>query len=216
MTVAFSQTEELLSDLSEAPLRFLRVANLDRLIDREALLSDPSAPEPPYWAHLWPAARTLARLVAEAGPRLSRTRVIEIGCGLGLPGLVAARWGASVVLTDRTPAALAFVAGSLERNGLSGLVLAMDWRSPSVRGPFDFCLAADVTYDPAGNRRLVDFLGANLARTGEAWIAESVRAEEVGVPELLRSRFETEEQRLSEREEGRQVWVRVLRARWRR
>src|SRR3989442_407214 len=45
-----------------------RVADLERHVDRAALLGAEDAPEPPYWAHLW--SRALARLVAPTGHAL--------------------------------------------------------------------------------------------------------------------------------------------------
>src|SRR5205823_1340034 len=66
-----------------------RVAALERHVDRAALLAADEPPEPPYWAHLWSGAVVLAAAV----PRSAR-RVLELGCGLGLPGLTAARRGA--------------------------------------------------------------------------------------------------------------------------
>jgi len=197
-------------------LRLLRLPDLGRYVDVEALLREEEVSEPPYWAHLWPAARALARVVAAAAPRIRGRRVVELGCGLGLPGLAAARCGARVVLSDRNLEALAFAKRNLERNRLAGAVLAMDWRHDAVRSQFDVCLAADVTYEPASHQGLLDFARAHLAADGELWIAESVRAEERALPDLMAAAFEVEESRTSEMEEGRRGWVRLLRARWRR
>jgi predicted nicotinamide N-methyase len=38
-----------------------RVADLERHVDRAALLGGDEPPEPPYWAHLWSGALVLAR-----------------------------------------------------------------------------------------------------------------------------------------------------------
>ena len=65
-----------------------QVDDLERYVDRHALLAAADAPEPPYWAHLWSGARVLA----DAVPR-GRLHAVELGCGLGLPGLVAALHG---------------------------------------------------------------------------------------------------------------------------
>ncbi|MBI1817977.1 MAG: methyltransferase [Deltaproteobacteria bacterium] len=206
-------TEDSLTDLPGGPLWLTRLANLADHVDRDALLRDERASEPPYWAHLWPAALALARLVANAGARLDGRRVLEVGCGLGVPALVAARCGAAVVLTDRNVAAARFANRNLRRNGLHGSVAVMDWRQPAICGPFDLCLAADVTYDPTANERLMDFLIGALASDGEAWIAESVRAEEATLPQLMKRHFAVHEQRLIEIEDGHRVWVRVLQGR---
>lgn len=209
-------TEEIIADLPGVPLRLLKVRNLASLLDRDALLRDDRAPEPPYWAHIWPAARALARLVAQADAPLRGRRVIELGCGLGLPGVTAARRGAAVTLSDRNMNALRFAARNLARNGLPGMVVGMDWRLPCLRGEFGLCLAADVTYDPVANDGLIEFLDAHLAVDGEVWLAESVRAEEQRLPQLLSKHFETREQRIAEHEDGHRVWVRVLQGRRRR
>ena len=46
----------------------------------------------PYWALLWPAGRALAD--ALTGRDLTGKRVLELGCGLALASVVAARRGA--------------------------------------------------------------------------------------------------------------------------
>src|SRR5262249_46050126 len=116
-----------------------QVADLERHVDRAALLGGIDPPEPPYWAHLWSGAAVLAGVVpAQAGT------VLEIGCGLGLPGLVAARRGARVTFLDRVPEALAFVRASAAANDLAAQVLVADSTTPVLRARFDLVLAAEV------------------------------------------------------------------------
>ena len=59
-------------------LELLRPASPEALIDEEAFVDDEFLP---YWAELWPAARALA----DALPDVRGLRVVELGCGLGLP-----------------------------------------------------------------------------------------------------------------------------------
>jgi len=122
-----------------------QVVDLERHVDRAALLGAEDPPEPPYWAHLWSGARVLADVV----PQRAGT-VLEIGCGLGLPGLVAARRGARVTFLDRVPAALAFVRASATANAVvdARLVVA-DATSAVVRARFDLVLVAELLYDRA-------------------------------------------------------------------
>src|SRR5262249_5725164 len=52
----------------------------------------------PYWAELWPSGLALARHLAAR--ELGGLRILELGCGLGLPALAAASRGADVLATD--------------------------------------------------------------------------------------------------------------------
>ena len=150
-----------------------RVANLEQHIDREALLAGDDPPEPPYWAHLWTGAVVLAGAVpADAG------RVIEVGCGLGLPGLVAARRGARVTFVDRIAAPLAFVRASAVANGLGQVdACVADFAGDALRGPFDLVLAAEVLYDRATLGTLARTLRRCLRPGGRALLTDARRTD---------------------------------------
>jgi predicted nicotinamide N-methyase len=103
----------------------------------------------PYWAELWPCARSLAAHLA--GLDLTGTRVLELGCGLALPSLVAALRGADVLASDYSADALERVAESGRRTlGRPMPTLLADLHEPSAllaSGPFDLVLGADLLYD---------------------------------------------------------------------
>src|SRR3954471_20913906 len=73
----------------------------------------------PYWAGLWPSGLELARAISR-GPALDGRRVLELGCGLGLPSLAAAQRGATVLATDSSTDAVVFAAHQLALNVLTG------------------------------------------------------------------------------------------------
>ena len=90
-------------------IRLVRPADPDRLLD------DPTVRDwnrmddyMPYWAYLWPGAFLLAQVMARE-PVREGTRALEIGCGLGLAGIVALARGLAVKFTDYDPAPLEFV-----------------------------------------------------------------------------------------------------------
>src|SRR3954470_24110748 len=82
-------------DLTGGPLTVMQPDEAAELPDDGAV---EWAPLVPYWSVLWRSGVALARELAEA--ELSGRRVVELGCGLGLPSLVAARAGADVLGTD--------------------------------------------------------------------------------------------------------------------
>jgi predicted nicotinamide N-methyase len=131
----------------------------------------------PYWAMPWPSGRVLAETVAGS---LSGARVLELGCGLGLPSIAAARAGADVLATDGASDAVAFAAHSLALNEVAGEVALVDWESQGealvARGPWDVVLAADVFYLQANVRLGLRLLPGLLAPGGEIWLADPRRA----------------------------------------
>ncbi len=183
-----------------------RVADLAAHVDRAALLAGDDPAEPPYWAHLWSGARVLAAAVP---PGAGRT--VEIGCGLGLPGLAAARRGARVTFVDRVPAALAFVRASAATNGCVVDTVAADATTGAVRGPFDLVLAAEVLYDRSAFPALARTLAALLAPGGRGLLADAGRIDTRDFYRMLAAvglRWAATEHRA--REEGVTITVRLV------
>ncbi len=73
-------------------------------------------------------------------------RVLELGCGLGLPSLVAAARGAVVTATDWASDAIELLRRNAGRNQLVLRSEVHDWREPWDE-EFDLVLAADVLYE---------------------------------------------------------------------
>jgi len=155
---------ELIEDTVEVAGRRLR---LRRPPDPEALLDEEAFEHEeflPYWAELWPSAVALAREVARLD--LDGLRVLELGCGLGLPSIVAALGGAQVLATDWSPDAVEVAARNAVRNGaeLETALAAWGTASPLVdAAPWDLVLGADLLYE----RRNVEQLLALLPRLGD-------------------------------------------------
>jgi predicted nicotinamide N-methyase len=120
-------------------LTLLRPASPDALIDEEKFEHDEFLP---YWAELWPAALALA----EALPDVRGLRVIELGCGLGVPSLVAAAHGAEVTAVDWAEDAVELLRRNAAANGLDVRAEQRDWREPWAER-FDLAIAADVLYE---------------------------------------------------------------------
>jgi len=90
----------------------------------------------------------LARVVAAR--RLEGLRVLELGCGLGLPSLAAAAAGAYVLATDWSSDAIELLRRNAERNGLELRAEVVRWDEPEPllrEAPWDLVLAADVLYE---------------------------------------------------------------------
>ena len=148
------------------------------------------APIVPYWSVLWRSGVALARELD--GAALGGLRAVELGCGLAVPSIAAARAGAVVLATDACPEALALVARNAAANGVQVETAAVEWAQPEEllrRAPFDLVLAADVLYERAGVAALLSLL-PRLAP--EAWLADPGRAAADAFLEEARRRWRVE------------------------
>ena len=157
--------------LGQRDISVLRPRDTDALLDETVF--EERDEFIPYWADLWPSAIVLARHIASRA--LRGARVLELGCGLGLPSLAVALAGGRATATDWAPEALDAVAANAARNELLVETLVADWRSPEPlleTGPYDLVIAADVLYERRNVRVLTDLL---TTLDTETWLADPGR-----------------------------------------
>jgi predicted nicotinamide N-methyase len=182
--------EELVRQSIELPsgeLRLLQPRDAAELPDAGAV---EWAPVAPYWAVLWRSGVALASELD--GMALRDRRVVELGCGLAMPSIAAARAGAAVLATDACAEALALVGRNARENDVRIETAAVDWSAPDElvrRGPFDLVLAADVLYERASVAPLLSLL-PRLAP--EAWLADPDRPAAGAFLEQARRRWSVE------------------------
>jgi predicted nicotinamide N-methyase len=147
-------------ELGPWELSLERPRQAEALLDEEAFEREEFLP---YWAELWKSGLALAEELA--GRELRGLRVVELGCGLGVPSLAAALAGAEVLATDWSPTAIALLEENARRNDVRVETAIAAWSRADAlveRAPWDLVLAADVLYE----RRNVDELLALLPRLG--------------------------------------------------
>ncbi len=111
----------------------------------------------PYWAEIWPSSVGLSEFIADNGDLVNGKTVLEIGCGPGLPGIVAALRGGIVELTDYMQEAIDLASHNWSLNfSTQAKTSLLDWRSTgNVKA--DVILASDVAYE---SRSFVPLLNA--------------------------------------------------------
>ncbi len=126
----------------------------------------------------WGLATTLSSYVAGRRELVAGKRVLELGCGRGLCGLVAAQCGAArVVLSDYEPAVLALAQKNVAANaaahasvGVQPSVERLVWsRSPAEHpscGRFDLLLGSELLYHETDIPALVASAEHHLAKDG--------------------------------------------------
>jgi predicted nicotinamide N-methyase len=164
-------TEERVA-IGDLVLTLARPAEPERLLDEDAFGDDEFLP---YWAELWPSGLALAQHISEL--ELHGQRVLELGCGLGLPSLVAASAGADVLATDWAPEAVELLQRNAARNGVRLRTAVVRWEDAATfQGEqFDVVLASDVVYEARNAQPLLAAVDHALAHGGEALVADPGR-----------------------------------------
>lgn len=132
-------------------------------------------PKVPYGVVLWPAAIALAHELASRS--LDGKRLLELGAGTGLPGIVAATLGARVVQTDRQEVALYVAKLNAERNAVSSSIelRAADWTAWTDRDRYDLIVGSDIIYAETMHPQLRKIFETNLAPGGTVLLSDPFR-----------------------------------------
>ncbi|MSQ94932.1 MAG: methyltransferase domain-containing protein [Gemmataceae bacterium] len=141
----------------------------------------------PYWADLWPASRMLAKAILHE-PWTAGTEALEIGCGLGLPGIVALSMVVKVIFSDYDACALRFAADNARLNGYKDFrTLQLDWRYPPDDLRVPVILAADLVYEMRILAPLLAFIKKVLLPGGLCLLTDVDRVPSKAFKELLQA-----------------------------
>jgi predicted nicotinamide N-methyase len=168
--------------VSSRPLR-VTVGDREVVLQGPREVSDPPGDRIYFWWGLTESALALAEVVT-ALSELDGKRALELGCGLGLPGLAAGLCGARVTFTDTMAEALEFARQNALRNGVDAERIdtaSLDWTAPYQGPRFDLLLGAEILYDY--------YLHADLLRLFDRLLAPGAALLLADRPRLVTERF---------------------------
>ena len=106
-----------------------------------------------YWNRIWPSEVALSEcLIHQFFPtKMAGAKVLEIGCGTGLAGVVAAQLGAFTMFSDMVPITLEAVKETCQLNHISNFdTCTLDWSEKiESKEQYDVVLGSEVFYDEA-------------------------------------------------------------------
>lgn len=145
--------------------------------DQSALLAaSEHFAEFPYGLLLWDSALAMAEVLSEQPGLVRGKRVLELGAGVGLAGLVARHLGARVTQCDHSPEALEICRLNALANGVADAELThADWRNWHHDGLYDLIIGSDVLYDPEAHAPILAIMERNLAARGRMLLTDPGR-----------------------------------------
>lgn len=130
----------------------------------------------PHGYLLWEAAIVMAQHLAAAATWVQGKRILELGAGVGLPGLVAQSLGGQVAQTDLLPGALALAAHNAAQNEITGIEhFCADWLQWRHNARYDLILGSEITYEEALHYYIERILHRNLTPHGVVLLTDPGR-----------------------------------------
>ena len=140
----------------------------------------------PYGVMLWPAAIALAHAMLARADQLRGMRILELGAGTGMPGIVAASLGARVLQIDRSEVALHVCAMNKDRNQVANVeVRDAEWETFQSEEKFDLIIGSDVLYVTTMHDRLHTICDDYLAPRGLVMFSDPFRAQSLPMLEKM-------------------------------
>lgn len=159
--------------IGEHNLRLLKVADLQEFIGDTDPFADVS--KFPFWIKLWDSAILLSYVLTAIPERKGKT-LLELGAGLGAPGLAAAAAGFTVTISDYESIIMDFQKVSAAASGLKDISFTLlDWLNPPVLPPFDVLAGAEILFREEFFEPLLQVFNTYLKPDGVIYLAHDAR-----------------------------------------
>lgn len=169
-------------DIGEKRLQLLKIADLEEFLDGKDPFANVS--EFPFWIRLWDAAMVLAYVLGSQQDTEGK-QLLELGAGLGAPGLAAAAAGFTVTLSDYEDIIMDFQKVSAAASGLQGIKFAhLDWLETQTLEPFDVLAGAEILFRDEFFEPLLNIFSTLLKPGGTIFLAHDATRQ--SLPKFLK------------------------------
>lgn len=166
----------------EKQIRLLKIADLEQFLDGRDPFADVT--QFPFWIRLWDAAMILAYVLGSQTDAAGR-RLLELGAGLGAPGLAAASAGFTVTISDYEDIIMDFQKVSAAASGLTNIQFAhLDWLDPPKMEPFDVLAGAEILFRDEFFQPLLNIFTTCLKPDGVVYLAHDAKRQ--SLPKFLK------------------------------
>lgn len=167
-------------EIAKHKLSLVAVRDTNDLLDRLDVDEFNKDERLPYWAEIWPSSIALSEYLCSKD--IYGKSVLELGCGVGVVGIVAALEGAKVLMTDYEEDALKFTRMNIEKNLTQAMldslveVMYLDWRTLALTEIFNFIIGSDLIYEQRNHEPILNLIKRYLREDGEAILTDPHRS----------------------------------------
>jgi predicted nicotinamide N-methyase len=140
----------------------------------------------PIFGVVWSSGMALANFID--GYETGKKRILEIGCGIGLPSLLLNSKHADITATDCHPEAGPFLARNTAMN--NGAVIAFErtgWADLSDQlGKFDLIIGSDLLYEDEHTELVANFIHAHAKPVCEVIVVDPGRGRKTKLINAMR------------------------------
>ena len=187
---------------------FFVARSLESFVDSQDIFNDF-----PLWIKIWEASIVLADYIAGLKVEPEK-RFLEIGCGLGLVGIVASAFGHHVTATECNQDALNFARANALLNKASNIeIKEMNWNKPQLQGSFDTIIGSEIIYKESDFLPMLNLFRTYLKDGGEIILVEGIRKTSMEFMRRMGDSFNITAQKRIFRSEDREIMVMLCRMR---
>ena len=151
-------------------LKFFVPQKIDRFINQDDLFTNF-----PLWSKIWEATAVLSFHLSTIKPDPSK-RFLEIGAGMGVAGLAAAKMGHNMTITEYNKDAINFARANARLNNIDNVdIRELDWNNPLIEGKFDYIIGSEVVFKEEDIAGLYLLFQRYLKPGGTIILAEGMR-----------------------------------------
>ena len=159
--------------VGDKTLRLLKIADIEEILDGKDPFANVS--EFPFWVKLWEGAMVLAYVMSSLPEPKGKT-ILELGAGLGAPGLAAAAAGFDVTISDYEEIIMDFQRVSAAASGIHNVTFThLDWLNPPEIAPFDILAGAEILFREEFFQPLLNVFKKYLKTDGFIYLAHDAR-----------------------------------------
>ena len=129
----------------------------------------------PIFGVVWPSGLALAKEMSRFP--IAGKKILEVGCGIGLPSLVLQQRGADITACDHHPLTEEFLRQNTDLNGLAPIpFFNAPWLDPALElGRFDLIIGSDLLYERNHPALLASFLAGHAKATCQILLTDPGR-----------------------------------------